>query len=171
MVVQQVDVFVAKFLTVHLLEAVGEHSAVEADEIFLGELAHQRRQIFVLDVGVGIDLTAGSRIHRVAIFHQEFEFLGHLAVFGVALAIEDVGLGHGVVPLGHERYLDLVLYLLDGHLACDRHPGEDIGEHVLGGKTADRQKSLCDSVLDFVHRERLSLAVPFDDVGFHLLLL
>ena len=112
-VFQQAEVFVREFLAVHLLDAVGQQPAVEPDEVLFGQFADQRGDVLVLDVGVGIVFRTRRGVRGIAVVDQEFELFAVFAILGVLLAVEHVALGHGEIAFGHERHLDLVLYLLD----------------------------------------------------------
>lgn len=66
---EQVQVFVRQFLAVHLLDAVGQQAAVQADEV-CWQLADQRGDVLIFDVGVGVVLRAGRRVRGVAVVDQ-----------------------------------------------------------------------------------------------------
>ena len=166
MVFQQAEVFVREFLAVHLLDAVGQQPAVEPDEVLFGQLADECGDVLVLDVGVGVVFRSRCRVLRVAVVDQKVELFAVLAVFGVFLAVEHVALGHGEVVFGHESHLDLVLDLLDAHAVGDVHAAQDGRQVVVGGVAAHREECLADRAFDLFHRERLALAVAFDDLEF-----
>ena len=165
-VAQQVEVLVGQLLAVHLADAVGEQAAVEPDEVLFGQLADECGDVLVLDVGVGVVFRSRCRVLRIAVVDQEVELFAVLAVFGVFLAVEHVALGHGEVVLGHEGHLDLVLDLLDAHAVGDVHAAQDGRQVVVGGVAAHREECLADRAFDLFHRERLALAVAFDDLEF-----
>ena len=56
MVCQFVNVFVGQLLAVHLLDAVGQQAAVQADETRLGQFTDERGNVLVLHVRIGIIL-------------------------------------------------------------------------------------------------------------------
>lgn len=165
-VAQKVEVAVRELLAVHLLQTVGQQAAVQADEVLLGQLADERGDVLVLDVGVGVVLRARRGVRGVAVVGQEAQLLALLALLGVALAVEHVALRHGEVALGHEGHLHLVLNLLDGHAVGDVHAAQYGREVVVRGVAADRQKGLADGPFDLLDGERLAFAVALDDVKF-----
>ena len=112
MVGEQVDIFLGGLLAIHLLDAVGEQTAVETDEIRLGQLAYEGGDILVLYIGVGVILRACGCIGSLAIVGEELQFFHRLAVFGVALAIEHKGLCHLIVAFLHQGFLHLILDVL-----------------------------------------------------------
>ena len=83
MVGEQVDIFLGGLLAIHLLDAVGEQTAVETDEIRLGQLAYEGGDILVLYIGVGVILRACGCIGSLAIVGEELQFFHRLAVCGV----------------------------------------------------------------------------------------
>ena len=166
MVFQQAEVFVREFLAVHLLDAVGQQPAVEPDEVLFGQFADQRGDVLVLDVGVGVVFRPRRGVLRVAVVDQEFEFFAVFAILGVLLAVEHVALGHGEIAFGHERHLDLVLYLLDIHAVGDMYAAEYRREVVVGGVSAYRKECLADRAFDLLERKGGALAVALDDVNF-----
>ena len=109
MFVQQVQVLVGKFFAVHVLDAVAEHTAVEADEIRFWQLADQGGDIFLLNVGISVKLATCGRILCVAIVDQEVKFLAHFAIFVMLLAVQNIRLGDGIILFSHQRNFHLVL--------------------------------------------------------------
>ncbi len=164
-VVEQIHISVRQLLAVHGFETVGQQAAVEADEVLLGQLADERGYVLVLDIGVGVVLRAAGGVRRIAVVYQKVEFLAVVALLGVLLAVEHVALGHGVVTLGHERDLDLILNLLDAHAVRDVHAAEDLRQVLVGGVAAHGQERLSDCALDLLDRKRSALAVALDDVN------
>ena len=164
--VEQAQVFVRQLLAVHLLDAVGQQTAVQADEVPLREFADQRGDVLVLDVGVGVVFRPRRGVLRVAVVDQEFEFLAVFAVLGVLLAVEHVALGHGEITLGHQGHLHLVLNLLDRHAVRDADAAQHRREVVVRGVAAHREERLADRAFDLFDRERRPFAVAFDDVNF-----
>ena len=79
MAVEQTQVFVRQLLAVHLLDAVGQQTAVQADEVPLREFADQRGDVLVLDVGVGVVFRSRCRVLRIAVVDQEVELFAVLA--------------------------------------------------------------------------------------------
>ena len=137
-----------------------------SDEVLLGQLADERGDVLVLDVGVGVVLRARRGVRGVAVVGQEAQLLALLALLGVLLAVEHVALRHGEVALGHEGYLHLVLNLLDGHAVGDVHAAQHGREVVVRGVTPDRKEGLAHGPLDLLDGERLAFAVALDDVKF-----
>ncbi len=166
MVRQQLHVFVRKLLAVELLDAVGQQATVQPDEVLFGQFADERRDVFVLDVGIRIVFRAGRRIRGVAVVDQKIEFFAVFAVFGVLLPVEHVAFRYGEVVFGHKRHLDLVLNLLDAHAVRDADAAQHGHQIVVCGVGADRKKRLADGVFDFVDRERLAFPVALDDAHF-----
>ena len=166
MLVQQAQVFVGQFLTVHLFQPLGEHTAVEPDEALLGQLADERGDILLLHVGVGVELAARSCVGGVAIINKEGKFVEHLAIFGVLLTVEHERLGYSKVFLSHQGYLHLVLYFLHAHPVGYVDAPEDVDEVFFCGERANRQEGLADGVFDFFNGERLAAAVSLHDLYF-----
>ena len=54
MVRQHIDVLVGECFSVHLFDAVGQQSAVQADKIGFGQFTNERGNIFVLHVGISV---------------------------------------------------------------------------------------------------------------------
>ena len=127
MAVEQFEVTVGDFFAVHLLQPVGQQAAVETDEVLLGQLADERGDVLVLDVGVGVVFRAGGGVLGLAVVHQELQLVAHFAVFGMFLPVDDVGFGHLVVAFGHQRRLDLVLNLFDGRAVRDADASQNLG--------------------------------------------
>ena len=88
MVGEQVDVLVGQLLVVHLLDALGEQTTVQTDEVRLGQLANQRGNVLVLHIGVGVELGRGGCIGRLHIVGQELQLSQRLTILGVLLAIK-----------------------------------------------------------------------------------
>ena len=153
MAVEQFEVTVGDFFAVHLLQPVGQQAAVETDEVLLGQLADERGDVLVLDVGVGVVFRAGGGVLGLAVVHQELQLVAHFAVFGMFLPVDDVGFGHLVVAFGHQRRLDLVLNLFDGRAGA-RAPRTGDVEGFGDGRT------------DLVDRETLAFAVALGDENF-----
>jgi len=166
MAVEQFEVTVGDFFAVHLLQPVGQQAAVETDEVLLGQLADERGDILVLDVGVGVVFRAGGGVLGLAVVHQELQLVAHFAVFGMFLPVDDVGFGHLVVAFGHQRRLDLVLNLFDGRAVRDADASQNLGEHLVGGETPDREEGFGDGRTDLVDRETLAFAVALGDENF-----
>ena len=169
---QQVDIAVAHLFAVHLLDTVGEEAAVEADEAALRQLADEGGDIFVLHVGVGVELGTRGGIGGHHIVAQEAQLLHRLAVLGMLLAVEDEALGHVVVALLHQGYLHLVLYLLDGDAVMDVDAGKNLRQAAQVDGLVLRVERLDDGIHDFVQREAFLRAVAFGDgetVGLHCL--
>ena len=167
MVVQHLDILVRQLLAVHLLEAVGEHAAVQADEIRFGQLADERSHVLVLHVGIGVELASCRGVRSIAVLHEELQLVAHLPILGMPLAIKHISLGYRVVTLGHERDLHLVLDLLDRDAVGHADPAQDVGDHVLRSETPDRKECLGDRPLNLLHRKRLPRSVPLDNECFH----
>ena len=165
MAVEQFEVTVGDFFAVHLLQPVGQQAAVETDEVLLGQLADERGDILVLDVGVGVVFRAGGGVLGLAVVHQELQLVAHFAVFGMFLPVDDVGFGHLVVAFGHQRRLDLVLNLFDGRAVRDADASQNLGEHLVG-ETPDREEGFGDGRTDLVDRETLAFAVALGDENF-----
>ena len=163
---EQVQVFVRQLLAVHLLDAVGQQAAVQADEVLLRQLADQRGDVLVFDVGVGVVFRAGRRVRGVAVVDQKFEFLAVFALFGVFLAVEHVALGHREVTLGHQRHFDLILNLFYAHAVGHVYAAQYRRDVVVGGVAADRKEGLAYGAFDFLDGKRFALAVAFYDVKF-----
>ena len=68
----------------------------------------------------------------------------------MTLTVQDVRLGNGIVAFRHQRHLHLVLDLLHGDAIVYLHTTQDVGHHLLGGKTVHREESLLNGILDFV---------------------
>ena len=166
MLLEQVQVFVRQLLAVHLLDAVGQQAAVQADEVLFRQLADQRGDVLVFDVGVGVVFRAGGGVLGLAVVHQELQLVAHFAVFGMFLPVDDVGFGHLVVAFGHQRRLDLVLNLFDGRAVRDADASQNLGEHLVGGETPDREEGFGDGRTDLVDRETLAFAVALGDENF-----
>ena len=166
MAVEQFEVTVGDFFAVHLLQPVGQQAAVETDEVLLGQLADERGDVLVLDVGVGVVFRAGGGVLGLAVVHQELQLVAHFAVFGMFLPVDDVGFGHLVVAFGHQRRLDLVLNLFDGRAVRDADASQNLGEHLVGGETPDREEGFGDGRTDLVDRETLAFAVALGDENF-----
>ena len=166
MVVEQVEIFVRQLLAVHLLDAVGKQAAVQADEVLLRQLAYERSDILVFDIGIGVVLAARGGVRGVAVVYEELELLAVLAVLGMLLTVEHVALGHGEITLGHERHLDLILYLLDVHAVRDVHAAQHRDEILVGSIAPDGEKGLAHGPFDLFDGEDLALPVTLDDVEF-----
>ena len=119
MVCQQVEVAVGQFFAIHLLDAVSQQTAVEADETALRQFANQGRNVLVLHVGVCVVFAACGGVGRIDIVGQEAQLLHCLAVLCMLLAVEDKTLGNAVIALLHQGLLHLVLYLFDGNTVVD----------------------------------------------------
>ena len=167
MVVEHLDIFVRQLFTVHLLEPVGQHTPVQADEVRFGQFADQRCHILALDIGIRIEFAAGRRIRSLAVVHQELQLVANLPVFGVFLPVEHVGFGDGIVTFGHEGYLHLVLDLLDRSAVRDADPAQDVGDDILRGETSDREECLGDRPLYLFNGEQFPFPISFDNECFH----
>ena len=75
MVVEQVEVTVSSFLAIHLFEAVAEQTAVQTNEIAFGKFTDEGSQIFVLYIGIRVELRTSGCICCVAVIHQKAELL------------------------------------------------------------------------------------------------
>ena len=164
--VKQAQVLVGQLLAVHFLQPLGEHSAVEADEALLGQLADERGDVLLLHVGVGVELAACGCVGRVAIINKEGKFVEHLAVFGVLLAVEHERLGYGKVLLSHQGYFYLILNLFHAHAVGYVDAAKDVGQLLLGGEGADGEECFTNGIFDFLDGERLAGAVSFNNLNF-----
>ena len=160
---QHVDILVGQLLAEHLLDAVGQQAAVQADEVRLGQLADERGDIFVLNVGIGVVLRTGGRIDGVHVVGEELHLLQRLAILGVLLAIDDERLGHAVVALVHQSLLHLVLDVLDGDIVMDVQVAENLRDSAQVGGLIDALERLDDGVHDLVEREAVFRAIPLRD--------
>ena len=131
MVVEVIEVLVGQFLAIHILDAIAEHTAVEADEARLGQFADERGDVLLLHVGVGVVFAAGGGVACVAVVDEELHLVLHLTILIVLLAIEDISLGHLVIALGHQGSLHLVLDLLHGDAVVDVETAQDVGHRLL----------------------------------------
>ncbi len=160
------QVLVGQLLAVHLLDAVGQQTPVEPDEVLLGKLADEGGDVLVLDVGIGVVLRSGGGIRSIAVRSEEIELLARLPILGMLLPVEDVALGHGETALGHQSHLHLVLDLLDGHAVGNMDAAQDSRQIVVGGITADGEESLAHGSFDLLDRKRLAFPVALDDSEF-----
>ena len=154
MVIEEVEIAIGCLFSVHLFELVAEQAAVQTDEIAFGNFADEGGQVFVLHIGVGIELRPGGGVVGVAIVDEETEFLCRFAICCVAVAIDNKRLGGIVVPFFHERHFHLVLNVLHIHSVAEmqmRHDAiERFGiEGIVGGGTRFQN-----GVLDFIDAER-----------------
>ena len=74
--VEQFEIAVGELLAVHLLDAVGEQAAVQADEVALGQLSDEGCDVLVLDVGVGVELRTGGGVGSFAVVGEELHLAG-----------------------------------------------------------------------------------------------
>ena len=167
---EEVDIAVGQLFAVHLFDAVGQQTAVQADEVALGKLADEGGDVLVLDIGVGIVFRTGGGIGGIDIVGEELEFFHGLAVLGVLLAIEYEVFGNGIITFLHKGHLDLVLYLLDGDAVVDVQSGENLGKPAEVDGLVERGEGFDYGVHDFVEREALGSAVTFgnrESICFH----
>ena len=135
-VIQQLQITVGYLLAIHIFEAVRQQTTIQADEVRFGKLAYQSSHILIFHIGIGIILTAGGRIGSITIVQQETEFVAHLAVLQMLLPVKHKRLCHGIVVLGHQSHLYLILYIFHTGSVADAHTAENIGDDILGSKTA-----------------------------------
>ena len=88
MVCQLVNVLVSQLLAIHLLDAVGEQTAVQTDEVRLGQLANQRGDVLVLHIRIGVILRTGRCIHTLTVVAQELQLRQRLTVLHVCLTVQ-----------------------------------------------------------------------------------
>ena len=173
MMCQQVEIAVGELLAIHLLDAVGQQAAVEADKVRLGQFADEGGDVLVLHVGVGVVLAARGGVGGVHVVGEEPQLLHRLAVFGVTLAVEHEALGHLVVALLHQSHLHLVLDLLDGDAVVDVEVRQNLRQAPQVDGLLHRVESLEDGVHNLVERKALGLTVTFGDCKcacFHYLM-
>ena len=130
-VLEQSDVFVRHFLSIHLLHPVGKDTAVQSDEVLLWKLSDEGRQVLLVDVGVCIVLAAGSCVLGLAVLDEEVEVVADLTVFHVPLSVKHISLCYCKVLFCHEAYFDLVLDFLHMHALGDAYMGKDVYEVLL----------------------------------------
>ena len=155
MVFEQIHVAVAQLLAVHLLDAVSEQAAVQADETLLGQLADECGYVLVLHIGVGVVFGAGGGIGGVAVVHEEAHLVGRFAVVLVLLAVEHESLGHLKMAFGHECHLHLVLDVLHAHTVAEAQPLHDAVQGLGVNGLVLRTESLEQRSFYFFHGERL----------------
>ena len=130
MVVELVEILVGEGFAIHLLDAVGEQTAVQTDEAGLGELADERGDVLVLHVGVGVVLRTRGGILCLHVVGEELHLLQRLAVLGVLLAVEHEALRHLVVALAHQCFLNLVLDVLHADALLNVEVAEDLRHYA-----------------------------------------
>ena len=167
MVVQHLDILVRQLLAVYLLEAVGEHAAVQTDEFDLGSSPMSVAMFLFSTFGIGVELASCRGVRSIAVLHEELQLVRAPPDPRYAAGDKAYKLGYRVVTLGHERDLHLVLDLLDRDAVGHADPAQDVGDHVLRSETPDRKECLGDRPLNLLHRKRLPRSVPLDNECFH----
>ena len=87
-VLEQADVLVGKFLSIHLLHPVCEDASVESDEVLLRKLADEGGEVLLLDIGICIILAACCRILSLAVLDEEVKVIADFPVLTVSLAVK-----------------------------------------------------------------------------------
>ena len=134
MLVQQRDVLVCQFASVHLLDLLGQQASVQTDEALLGQLADKRCDVLVLHIGIGVVLTTLGGIRGLAVVHQELQASLCLAIFAMPIAVEHIGFCHLVIPLRHQGHLYLVLHLLYADAVMNPQVRQNRAQYLLGRK-------------------------------------
>ena len=78
---EQGDVLVSQLFAEHLLDTVGEQTAVETDIAGLWQFADKGSDVLLLNVGVSVVFTSCSGIRCTAVVDEEVEFFQCLTVF------------------------------------------------------------------------------------------
>ena len=158
-IVEQVEITLRSFFAVHLFETVAEQTAIQTNEIAFGKFTNERCQVFVLYIGIRVELRASGCIRCVAVIHQKTELLQSLAVFGVLVAIDNEGFGCGKESFGHQCHFHLVLDFLNAHVFCEEESVEQ-SVHLCGAESSG--SGFCrfdDGIFDFIERESFRLSV------------
>ena len=150
---QLVNVLVSQFLAIHLLDAVGQQTAVQTDEIRLRQLTNQRRDVLVLHVCICVILRTCRRVHTLTVIRQELQLRQRLTVFRVLLAIQHERLRHLVVTLSHQRLFHLVLNILHLDVILNVQMAENLGDSPQVCRLVHTLERLHDRVHDLVQRE------------------
>ena len=158
---EEVDIFLGQLLPVHLLDAVDEQTAVQADESLLRQFADEGRDVLVFDVGIGVKLGAGGGVLGNAVVRKELHLFKCLAVFGMLLAVDDEAFCYFVEAFFHQCRLHLVLDVLYFDVVLNVQIGEDFRHGSQVGRFVDTLKCLENGIHDLVEGEPFLRPVAF----------
>ena len=163
MVIEKVKVAVGGLAAIHPLDAVAKETAVQTDEVTLGNFADEGGKVLVLHVGVGVELRSRGGVVGVAVVGKETEFGGRFAVLAVLVAVHNECLGGFEMVLGHQCHLHLVLNVLHTHAVAEHKMIDYSLKFVSLEILAYSCAGLDDGALDFVETEGLGAAIALGD--------
>ena len=159
MILEQIDIFVGKFASVHISDTVSKKTTVQADEVLLRKLTDQCGDVLLLHICICVILRACSCIRCITVRSEEVKLVLDLTILHMFLTIKDIALCHSIIMLCHKGHLYLVLDLLHTHSVLHADSAEDTDQIIFRRVAAFCKKSLADCILDLVYRERFAFAV------------
>ena len=163
MVLKKINVSVGRFLSIHFLYPVAEQAAVQAYEALLGQLAYEGGNVFVLHVGIGVELRAGGRIGGIAVINEKAQLVGRFAVVLMALTVNHESLGGLEMTVGHEGHLHLILYVLHTHAVAKAQVVHNVLQRNAVHRFGHRGESLENGALYLFKRKSLCSPIALGD--------
>ena len=95
------------------------------------QLTDERGDVFVLHVGVGVELRTCCWVGGVAIVDEEAELVGRFAIVFVALAVNHKFLGGLEVLQAHEGHFNLVLDIFHAHAVAELELSDNLLQTIV----------------------------------------